>query len=147
MSHEYQDKPFSESHLESPEYRRRLMRKLNTLIAVLEVACAKVQRSLAGPSPDVERLTRIQKNLSDTLQICNRAKAALERCDKLPEDLPVELAPASGDVFATEGPRGGDVEMSSDDEKRKFQELGPIDPADVRSCDLDDLCRKLLGFE
>ena len=148
MSHEYQDKPFSESHLESPEYRRRLKRKLNTLIAVLEVACAKVRRSLAGPSPDVERLTRIQKNLTDTLQICNRAKAALERCDKLPEDLPVELAPDSGDdVFATEGSRGGDVEMSSADERRKFRALGPIDPADVRSCDLDDLCRKLLGFD
>ena len=27
--------PFKESDLESPEYRERLMRKLNTLIAVL----------------------------------------------------------------------------------------------------------------
>lgn len=149
MSHDYQDKPFSESHLESPEYRRRLMRKLNTLIAVLEVACAKVRRSLAGSNPDVERLTRIQKNLTDTLQICNRAKAALERCDKLPEDLQHDLEPTSGgEAFGTDdAPRGGAVEMSSADEMRKFQELGPIDPAEIRSCDLDDLCRKLLGFE
>ena len=37
MSEQPQE-PFKESNLESPEYRERLMRKLNTLIAVLEVA-------------------------------------------------------------------------------------------------------------
>ena len=56
----FEEKPFSESHLDSPEYRRRLMRKLNTLIAVLEVACAKVRQSLSGPDPDIDRLNRIQ---------------------------------------------------------------------------------------
>src|SRR5262245_2770557 len=77
-----EEHPYSDAHLDSPEYRKRLLRKLNTLIAVLEVACAKVRRSLAGADPDVERLTRIQNNLKETLQVCLRAKRALERCEQ-----------------------------------------------------------------
>ena len=77
MSSQPEERPYSDSHLDSPEYRKRLLRKLNTLIAVLEVACAKVRRSLTGPDADVERLLRIQKNLKDTLQVCLRAKKAL----------------------------------------------------------------------
>ena len=77
-----EEHPYSDAHLDSPEYRKRLLRKLNTLIAVLEVACAKVRRSLAGTDPDVARLTRIQNNLKETLQVCLRAKCALERCEQ-----------------------------------------------------------------
>ena len=36
------------------------------------------------------------------------------------------------------------VEMSSSEEAEKFERLGPIDPTEVRSCDLDVLCRQLL---
>ena len=53
-----------------------LEHKLNTLIAVIEVACAKVRQSLAGPDPDVDRLSRIHKNLKETLGVCMRAKRA-----------------------------------------------------------------------
>lgn len=153
MSSQSEEQPFSESHLESPEYRKRLLRKLNTLIAVLEVACAKVRRSLAGPEPDVERLTRIQNNLKETLQVCLRAKAALERCEQkgsataaienLPADLqPKLLPPASQQPQPAEARVG---ELSSKDEQRKFQRLGPIDLREVRACDLDSLCQKLIG--
>ena len=147
MSSEFDDKPFSESHLDSPEYRLRLKRKLNTLIAVLEVACAKVRRSLVNPEADTERLNRIHKNLKDTLQVCLRAKRALDRCEKLPDGLPSSLTQG----FDPTGESGGgalgreQVEMSSVEEKEKFDELGPIDPADVRSVDIDDLCRRLQG--
>ena len=94
MNEESQGKPFHESNLDSAEYRERLMRKLNTLIAVLEVANAKVRRSLAGPAPDVERLTRIQKNLADTLSVCLRARSALEKRGNLPQGLSQDLARA-----------------------------------------------------
>jgi hypothetical protein len=151
MSSQPEERPYSDSHLDSPEYRKRLLRKLNTLIAVLEVACAKVRRSLAGPDPDVERLMRIQKNLKETLQVCLRAKRALEHCDRLPADLPpglalpaAEAAPeASGDQ-APVRPGGAGLEMSSLEEEKKFELLGPIDPREVRSCDLDELCNRLL---
>ena len=151
MSAQPEEQPYSDSHLDSPEYRKRLLRKLNTLIAVLEVACAKVRRSLAGPDADVERLLRIQKNLKDTLQVCLRAKKALEHCERLPADLPPGLAmlpaPAAATPAASEQtPRasGRGSELSSTEEQKKFEQLGPIDLREVRACDLDALCRQLL---
>ncbi len=145
MSAEFEDKPFSENHLDSPEYRTRLMRKLNTLIAVLEVACAKVRRSLVNPDADTERLNRIHKNLKDTLQVCLRAKRALERCEKLPEGLPSSLTRGIGDEAEarTERLHGAGVEMSSAEETDKFAELGPIDPQEIRATDINELCRRL----
>lgn len=147
MSSQPEETPFNESHLESPEYRKRLLRKLNTLIAVLEVACAKVRRSLAGPDPDVERLTRIQNNLKETLSVCLRAKSALERCEQqqsssqaaaIEKLIPQQLAGAQ----AAAETRG---ELTSVDEQRKFERLGPIDLREVRACDLDELCQKLIA--
>jgi hypothetical protein len=125
------------------------LRKLNTLIAVLEVACAKVRKSLEGPNADVERLGRIQKNLGDTLRVCLRAKEALERCDKLPPDLTLQLgsaeSAASADGQEPAAARLGVlVELSSAAEAEKFHRLGPIDPREIRACDLDGLCEKLL---
>ena len=158
-----QDKPegesFHESNLESAEYRDRLMRKLNTLIAVLEVANAKVRRSLSGPAPDVERLTRIKKNLADTLEVCLRAKSALEKRGNLPQGLSQDLAKAVNPDLLDAAklanpplrdiprpPRGKAVEMSSDHEAARFSALGRIQPEMVQSVDLDELARLLQGL-
>src|SRR5688572_460844 len=131
MQDQPEGQPFHESNLESAEYRDRLMRKLNTLIAVLEVANAKVRRSLAGPAPDVERLTRIKKNLADTLDVCLRAKAALEKRGSLPQGLSKDLAQAVNpdllEATRLAGPsprelpaprRGHNVEMTSEREAK-----------------------------
>jgi hypothetical protein len=151
-----EERPYSDSHLDSPEYRKRLMRKLNTLIAVLEVACAKVRRSLSMPEADSDRLNRIHKNLNDTLQVCLRAKKALERCEQLPGGLPEELSQVVGEHgrMLPELARGAmspdqrrNVEMSSAEEEEKFRNLGPIDPIDIRTCDFEELCRRLVGEE
>lgn len=147
MSSQPEETPFNESHLESPEYRKRLLRKLNTLIAVLEVACAKVRRSLAGPEPDVERLTRIQNNLKETLSVCLRAKSALERCEQQQSSSQAaaleKLVPQQ--LSAPQGAAEAKSELSSVDEQRKFERLGPIDLREVRACDLDELCQKLIA--
>ena len=152
MPHE-PERPFSDSDLESVEYRERLMRKLNCLIAVLEVAGAKVRRSLAAPAADVERLTRIKKNLQDTLDVCLRAKTALEKRGALPPGLGSELSqavdPRLVDVARLEAParqpaaRGRAVELASARERAKFARLAPIEPAMVWSCDLDELAARL----
>lgn len=146
MSSQPEETPFNESHLESPEYRKRLLRKLNTLIAVLEVACAKVRRSLAGPEPDVERLTRIQNNLKETLSVCLRAKSALERCEEQSSSQAAALEKLIPQQ-ATSATPGAEQksELSSVDEQRKFERLGPIDLREVRACDLDELCQKLIA--
>jgi hypothetical protein len=150
MSSPEEQQPYSDANLDSPEYRRRLLRKLNTLIAVLEVACAKVRRSLAGPDPDIERLTRIQNNLKETLQVCLRAKRALERCEQkaAEEPTPVSEATVTPQLPPGQMPEPIEarvVELSSKDEQRKFQRLGPIDLREVRACDLDSLCQKLIA--
>ena len=146
--------PFSESDLDSPEYRERLMRKLNCLIAVLEVAKAKVRRSLAGPAPDVDRLTRIKKNLKETLDVCVRARSALERKGSLPKGLSVDLAKAvDPDAIGADAlraavkrnapQRGPQVEMGSKEELERFKELGKISADELSGVDFDELTRRL----
>ena len=146
------DQPFSESNLESSEYRERLLRKLNTLIAVLEVASAKVQKTLAGPEPDVERLTRIRDNLKNTLGVCERAKVALERREAIPKDLQENLAniaaeasPRKPAIIPRKMPQGAAIEMSSAEELKKFEKLKRIESHMVEECDLEDLMRRLQG--
>ena len=147
MSQQPQE-PFKESDLESPEYRERLMRKLNTLIAVLEVASAKVDRSINGPGADLERLTKIRTNLTSTLEVCKRARRALERREALPEGLPENLA----EVVRSAGqhkrlpkrlPVGSGAEMTSPDEQRRFESMGRITGAELEDVDFDELTRKL----
>lgn len=154
MSHTPQEEPFSEASLNSPEYRERLMRKLNCLIAVLEVATAKVKKSLDNPSPDTERLVRIRSNLQSTLEVCLRARAALERRESLPKELPANLAQVVDDADV-ETPqasgsgrkRSGEArsEFASRDERRKFRRLPPIDRRLIATCDIEELTRLLQG--
>lgn len=161
MREEPDERPFSESDLESPQYRERLMRKLNCLIALLEVAMARVRRSLAGPAPDLERLRRIRSNLQSTLEVCLRARAALERREALPLHLPDALTRVSEAGGGREEglielrdmlrpktrplPSGAGAEMSSADEGRKFELLGRIDPGEIGRCDIEELARRLQG--
>ena len=157
MSDDPDRTPFSESNLDSPEYRERLLRKLNTLIAVLEVATAKVRRSLQGPSPDIAKLTRIQKNLQDTLQVCLRARTALQQRGKLSPDLTKDLSRVNPDLAQSarllhgiktpdaDQKRGMHVEMTSARELERFQKLGKIANDEILDCDLDELARRLIG--
>ncbi len=157
MSQDSQGQPFSESNLDSPEYRERLLRKLNCLIAVLEVATAKVRRTLDTPGADVERLNKIRRNLQDTLDVCQRAKSALEKRGKLPEGIAGELSqvvnPESLQPEALERSaaarksedekKGRAVEMTSRGELKRFRQLGPIEKRSINGCDLDELSRLL----
>lgn len=156
MTNEPNQEPFSEARLDSPEYRERLMRKLNCLIAVLEVATAKVRKSLTGPEADVERLERIRSNLESTLDVCHRARAALERREALPADLPENLRAVVRESYGaqpTEAPKmlpqrrqrsaRPPLETSSEAERAKFERLAPISRAELASVDLDELAKKL----
>lgn len=159
MSERPNEKPFSESDLESPEYRERLRRKLNCLIALLEVAMARIRRSLDASEPGLQRLERIRGNLESTLDVCLRARAALEHREELPENLPEALARLTGKGSAkSKGPEilrevlrqqvqpmpsGSATEMTSVAEFRKFERLGRIDAKDIVGCDLDELSRQL----
>ncbi|QDU83015.1 hypothetical protein Pla163_01110 [Planctomycetes bacterium Pla163] len=151
MSEHRDENEFTQADLDSPAYRQRLMRKLNCLIAVLEVACAKVRRSLDGPGADVERLERIKRNLSETLEVCRKAKSALERRERLPENLPIQLQdiasfdPQEGGSrpFEPRVYRGPMIEMTSSDEMERFQRMGPIADSEILATDFDALAREL----
>jgi len=155
MNQEPHDESFQETNLNSPEYRERLMRKLNCLIAVLEVATAKVRKSLADPAADVERLTRIRTNLQSTLDVCVRARTALERREALPKELPENLSQVIEETRVAElrgsqnqAPKSG-VRAHGElrqAERRKFESMGTIKKSEIVRVDLDELTRKLQGF-
>lgn len=143
-----QPQPSSDNNLDSAEYRERLRRKLNCLIAVLEVATAKVKQSLAGPAPDVERLSRIQKNLQDTMDVCLRARNALDKRGALPAGLSEDLARAVNPSVVASEPAQAPVKQRSELnllEKTKFAELPKIERGMIASCDFDELARQLQG--
>jgi hypothetical protein len=138
--------PYSDTHLESPQYRERLRRKLDCLIAVLELACAKVRRNMEAPGGHKERFERIHKNLADTLATCERARAALERRERLPADLDRRLAALADEEDArtqkarSAAPRS---DFRSAAERERFLGRSPIANAEIRECDFDALARAL----
>lgn len=152
MAKNPQEEPFSEAHLASPEYRERLMRKLNCLIAVLEVATAKVRKNMAGSPKDSERLTRIFANLQSTLEVCVRARLALQRRQAVfqappPTTITPQLPPrdSKSSPAPVQGPRRAGSDLSTNAEKKKFAKLPPIDRIAISGCDLDDLAKRLLN--
>ena len=117
---------------------------------MLEVASAKVKRSLDGPDPDMDRLIKIRTNLSSTLEVCKRARRALQRRESLPEGLPENLAEVvrtAGRVkrFPKRLPVGSIAEMTSSEERKRFEHMGRITPSDLEGVDLDQLALKLQG--
>lgn len=121
--------------LSSAEYRARLATKLNCLIAVLEVAIAKISKSMDLPGANEERLLKIRSNLENTLSICHRARQTLDR---------TASSGANGAREARNGMTARDyVELSSIDEYRKFRGMEPIAKDELRQVDFDELARRL----
>jgi hypothetical protein len=131
-----QNTPNLPEALSSAEYRTRLTTKLNCLIAVLEVAIAKITKSLDVPGANEERLLKIRGNLENTLSICHRAKQTLDRsvAGKSPTPNPAERHAMTARDY---------VELTSIDEYRKFRRMEPISPAELASIDFDELARRL----
>ncbi len=129
------------SGLSSAEYRAKLLTKLNCLIAVLEVAIAKISRSIDLPGTNEERLLKIRSNLENTLSICKRAKNTLVK--GIDSASPRRSSPARA--------RGGKermsyrdyVELSSIEEYQKFKTMPPIKSEELEKIDIDDLVKKL----
>lgn len=137
--------------INSAEYRTRLLTKLNCLIAVLEVAIAKITRSMEQPAANQERLLKIRANLENTLSICNRAKHTLERGMAAAPSRP--QLPARRSEPHAHADEAGDpkmtyrdyVELSSIDEYRKFRSLPPIQRDHLGGIDFEELIKRLQG--
>ncbi|HET6204004.1 MAG TPA: hypothetical protein VFI25_14530 [Planctomycetota bacterium] len=141
----------------SREYREKLLRKLEGLIVILEVALARIQTEMRAPRADGERLHRVSENLNRTLRVCRRARAGLERGEAVPGLISGEIAMKpeepndSGRLSdsASPDPRPMTfrdyVELSSLEEFRRFRRLPPVRMEDVRSVNLESLLQRLLG--
>ncbi len=131
-----------EKNLNSAEYRARLLTKLNCLSAVLEVAIAKISRSMELPGANSDRLQKIRSNLENTLSICGRAKQTLEKGPPSSSEYPP--------VVSRGGPQKGKmtyrdyVEFSSIDEYKKFKSMEPISKSEIASADWTHLAERLL---
>jgi len=131
------DNPNLPEALGSAEYRARLTTKLNCLIAVLEVAIAKIQKSMDLPGANEERLQKIRSNLENTLSICHRAKQTLERTVSGAKTV------AARGLEKPQMTARDYVELSSIDEYRKFRKMSPISKDDLSTIDFDELARRL----
>jgi hypothetical protein len=137
--------------LSSTEYRHRLLNKLGCLISVLEVALGKIGSSLDEDGSNQDRLSRIQSNLENTLAICRRAKATLEKRiaedgGKLPTTPNTPTPPKPGcEIDQASLTFRSYVELSSIDEFRKFKNLEAISKDEIKKVDLDDLAEKFFG--
>ena len=136
MDAEHNATPKLPDALGSAEYRMRLTPKLNCLIAVLEVAIAKITKSMDTPGANEDRLTRIRGNLENTLTICHRAKQTLDRTQTNKHGGRTD---ANGkDMTARDY-----VELTSIEEYRKFRNMAPITRNELDAIDFDELSRRL----
>lgn len=134
--------------LSSTEYRHRLLNKLGCLISVLEVAIGKIGNSMDEDGANQDRLSRIKSNLENTLAICRRAKATLEK--RIAEDGGQKPQAPTSPKTGTSLDRANMtfrsyVELSSIDEFRKFKGLEAISQDEISQVDLDDLADKFFG--
>lgn len=124
--------------ISSAEYRAKLLTKLNCLIAVLEVAIAKIARSMELPGARSQRLLKIQSNLENTLSICNRAKTTLEK-DEVGGPRTRRVRNTGSKMSYRDY-----VELSSIEEYQKFKSLPPIKPNEINSANVDALIERLM---
>lgn len=136
MDADKNDTPKLPEALSSTEYRARLTTKLNCLIAVLEVAIAKITKSMDVPGANEDRLTKIRGNLENTLSICQRARQTLDRTNGSKSMM------GRSDDRASMTARDY-VELTSIDEYRKFRRMEPITRQELQTIDFDELARRL----
>jgi hypothetical protein len=133
-----------QSGLSSAEYRAKLLTKLNCLIAVLEVAIAKISRSIDLPGTNEERLLKIRGNLENTLSICKRAKNTLVKgLDASPAKQASTSTSTTTRARKEQMSYRDYVELSSIEEYQKFKALPPIRSEELERIDIDQLVRKL----
>ncbi|MEZ5966496.1 MAG: hypothetical protein R3F56_21855 [Planctomycetota bacterium] len=132
----------------SPEYRAKLLTKLNCLIAVLEVAITKITRSMDLPGANEDRLVKIRANLENTLAICARAKQTLEKSlsTAIAPPKPTPQLPGPVESGRPRMTYRDYVELTSITEYRKFKAMAPISPTELAAIDLDDLVKRLQNF-
>lgn len=107
------------------------MAKLDALIAVLEVARTKAEQGRTMPGADVQRLERVEGNLSRTLTVCRRARTNLRNGAAAPE-------------IDAEADQRLQQESISAEAYERMRKSAPIRREDSEGLDIDLLCQRLI---
>lgn len=124
--------------LADPRYRAEMLARLESLISVLRVAQQKAEAAPSAHADQAARLTKMHRNLSRTLEICDHARASLSA--PIPHGA-VPQAVDSCDELPSEA--GCYAESSNLKEYRRLNELGTLPEVELDDASLDELCRQL----
>lgn len=125
--------------LADPRYRAEMLARLESLIAVLRVA---QEKAAAAPSANAEhaaRLTKMHRNLSRTLEVCDHARSSLHA----PQPHGVVPQPAGRPATGASSEAGCYAESSNLEEYRRLSELGEMPEGGLDADALEALCRQL----
>jgi hypothetical protein len=127
--------------LSDPLFRAAMLSKLESLIAVLEVARAKADGAIQDRPAEVGRLSRVLGDLDKTLEVCRRAQTSLNtvpvqdgQIDSGSNQASAEAADASHRYF---------VESMNFAEYRRLSKLAPLQTTKMAEDQLEELCRRL----
>ena len=123
--------PSPRGQLNDPAFRADMLSKLDSLLAVLEIARSKAEDGIITRPDETRRLLKLKDNLEKTLGICRQARFALKM---------QERAERCG--FDESGFRLF-VESVSFREFIQMRAVLPITHDEVLSTDLGQLCQRL----
>ena len=125
--------------LADPRYRAEMLARLDSLIAVLRLAQHKASSAPAKHAEQAERLTRMHRNLSRTLDVCDYARRSLNAPQ--PHGQVPLGQPGSG-----QAPQAGCFAESSNlEEFRRLRELGPLQDEAPSAAEIEALCAQLIA--
>jgi hypothetical protein len=123
--------PSPRGQLSDPAFRADLLSKLDSLLAVLEIARSKAENGVIARPGESRRLLKLQVNLEKTLDICRQARRALKMQERAEQ------------CCIDESGFRQFVESASFREFIQMRAVSPITNDEVLSADLDQLCQRL----
>jgi hypothetical protein len=120
--------------LNDPRFRAAMLSKLESLIAVLELARAKADGAMHERPQEICRLKRVLGNLEKTLEVCRRAHDSLS-------------TPALQHTAEPSDPSHRQfIESMNFAEYRRLSKLPALAQEKISPDQLEDLCRRLASL-
>lgn len=124
--------------LADPRYRAEMLARLESLVAVLRVAQQKAEAAPSANADHAARLTKMHRNLSRTLEVCDHARASLSA--PIPHGVVPQPVGPEGELPSEAGCY---AESSNLEEYRRLNELGALPEIQLDGASLEELCRQL----
>ena len=119
-----------EAQMRQPAFRREMIRKIESLMAVMEITRIRVRMSQGQPGANPLRLQRTRSDVERILQVCLRARWQLQNWSP---SQPMESGMSYREY----------LEVLSYEEYVRMSKQGPIQYDELETVDIDALCAKL----